>query len=418
MKSPGFIQGGKVLFSTLIIGVLGSFVVGALLLLSQQHHYFTMRSAAWCSEIPIAEAGVEEAMAHLNSRPKNLDQSGWEKNGGLYAKTGPMKEGYYYTTFSSDVDPVVVSVGFARIPRQTNYTSRTVVALTKRARPPWGFVGKTGVSMNGNPYIDSYNSSDPDYSTGGRYDPLKRSDQAGVGTLETNAGAITATKIYGSAATGPKGTVVGSVGDGEYLASNSGQQSGHVFDDFNMAIPNASLPTNWSPTLVAPLPGIVDGVYYGYILNNRDYEVSGNLNLSKSTDSYYINGKVRIWFKGDFKMSGGPYVQLGPKATLEIYMSGSMDLSGKAVMNSSGIPGNCTIYGLPTCTSMKYTGTAEAYCRLYAPNATLTIGGDFDFFGEAIANRLQFSGTAAIHYDEALSTNTGPRLTIVSWEEL
>ena len=130
-----------------------------------------------------------------------------------------------------------------------------------------------------------------------------------------------------------------------------------------------------------------------------------------------VQGKVRVYFTGDFKMSSGPSVSLAPGATLEMYMGGSMDLSGHCVINPTGIPANCIIYGLPTCTSMKYSGDAEAYCRLYAPNADITVTGDFDFSGSVVGNRVQFSGNASIHYDEALNGG-GPDYKIVSWEEL
>jgi hypothetical protein len=94
-----------------------------------------------------------------------------------------------------------------------------------------------------------------------------------------------------------------------------------------------------------------------------------------------------------------------------------MDLSGQCVINPTAIPANCMIYGLPTCTSMKYSGTAAAFCRLYAPNADLVVTGDFDFSGSAVGKTVTLSGTANFHYDEALSAG-GPEYKIVSWEEL
>src|SRR5689334_12160969 len=98
----------KVLFSVLVIGVLASMVVGALLVLAQQHHYMTARSMTWCSEIPIAEAGIEEAMAHLNSKPKSFTNNGWNLSGGKYSKTRTLTDGYYFATISNVMNPVIV----------------------------------------------------------------------------------------------------------------------------------------------------------------------------------------------------------------------------------------------------------------------------------------------------------------------
>jgi hypothetical protein len=249
--------------------------------------------------------------------------------------------------------------------------------------------------MNGNPYIDSYISTDPAYSTNGKYDPAKRRDQAGVASVSSLTPAIDTGggEIYGTAATGPGGTVTGDVGDGTWLSTSSGQQPGHVSDDFNMAIPDVALPVPWAPNFTPLLNQKVNGV------------------------TILVQGKVRIYFNGDFKMTGSTAVTLASNATLEIYMGGAMDLSGQCVINPSGITGNCTIYGLPTCRSMKYAGTAEAFARMYAPQAAVEIAGTFDFSGSIVAESLKFSGTCNIHYDEALHSGV-PQFRVVSWEEL
>jgi hypothetical protein len=205
-------------------------VVVALLLLAQEHHYLTIRSATWCSEIPIAEAGVEEAMAHLNSKPARYATNGWAYNGAAgYSKKRVFPEGYFYSTIFTNKPTRVVSIGYGRIPKQTNYTSRTVLALTSRTPPIYGIVGLNGVTIGGSSLINSYNSSDPDYSTGGLYDPTKARDQAGVGTLSTSRPAIItdSAKIYGYAATGPGGTVSGHVGEYAFFSTGgSGIQDG------------------------------------------------------------------------------------------------------------------------------------------------------------------------------------------------
>jgi hypothetical protein len=293
------------------------------------------------------------------------------------------------------------------------------MATTRLGPPGFGIVGKSGVSMNGNPYIDSYDSSTEDYSTGGFYDPNKRRDRVGVGTLSTNSPAINTGGgiIYGSASTAPGGTVSGNVGDGAWLAANSfsGQQSGHVTDDFNMAIPDATLPSPWNPSF-SPTGGVVSGVTYGYILTDGDWQF-GATTLSSSSSSIYVTGKVRIYFTGQLSMSGTASVTLAPGATLEIYLGAGMDLSGNCVINPTGIPSRCSIFGLPGTTSMKYSGNAQAYCKMYAPNADISVKGDFDFHGSIVGKTVNLSGNAAFHYDEALGAGK-PDYIVASWEEL
>jgi hypothetical protein len=416
---------GVVLVTTLVIALLVALVVGAVLLVGQRQNYLSSRSATWCSEIPIAEAGIEEAMAHINSRPPSYASRGWQRISGttkVYQQR-TIGNGYYYTTITTTKPPVIVSVGYARIPlRETNFTSRTVMAITRLMPPPWGIVGKSSVSFNGNPFVDSYNSSDTNFSTNGKWDINKRRDRAGVATLSTNAGGINTGsngEIYGSAATGPGGTVIGTVGDGDWLAAgNTGLESGHVTDDFNMAVPPVSLPSPWNPQTTPLLNQIINTVTYNMVLSAGDWQL-GNTSITAGK-GIYIQGPARLYVNGNLKItgnSGGPAITLAPGATLEMYIGGSMDLKGDGVINPGGVPANCKIYGLPTCTEMDYAGTAQVYCQMYAPNADINITGDFDFSGSVVGNRVSFSGNAAIHYDEALGGDR-PEYNIASWEEL
>ena len=95
---------GSVLVTTLIITALVTIVVAALLAVVQRQNYFTARSTTWCSEMPIAEAGIEEAMAHLNSRPVNFATNGWSLSGSNVVKSrfftnagSTLADGYFYT---------------------------------------------------------------------------------------------------------------------------------------------------------------------------------------------------------------------------------------------------------------------------------------------------------------------------------
>jgi Tfp pilus assembly protein PilX len=412
---------GTVLVTTLVMSMLIAIVIAALLFVAQQHNQMTARSRVWSSEIPLAEAGVEEAMALINSRPSTLQSEGWQRiNSTNFWKRREFTNAYFHATILpssaslSAATNTIVSIGFARVPLRTNYTRRTVVAIAKLGPPDFGIVSKTTISMNGNPYIDSYDSSDPRFSTNGVYDPTKRRDRAGVATTSSLSPAIDTGggDIYGSAATGPGGTVSGDVGDGAWLASGgTGSQPGHVTDDYNAAITDVALPSPWNPNLIA-LPRIIDGVTYAHGLSAGDWQFNTDV-----SGSIYVEGKVRVYFRRDFKISGGTAIRLAPGATLEMYMGGDMDLSGSAIINTAGIPANCTIYGLPTCRSIKYSGGAEIIAKLYAPQADIRISGDFDFSGSMVGNSIRLSGNCAVHYDEALGGD-GPDYKIVSWEEL
>jgi Tfp pilus assembly protein PilX len=415
LNLSSFRQRGSVMVTTLVIALLVGLLVAALLFVAQQQNYLTARSRVWCSEIPIAEAGIEEAISHIVSLPANMTDNGWQASGTNFFKHRSFSNAYFYTTIipTSPATNTIISVGFARIPLNTNYSQRTVMVRVKQTAQDWGFVAKRTIDLNDTVSADSFNSNYGDYM------PLvNQSDKCGMASISSLRPAITTGSgaIYGSAATGPGGSVSGNVGDRLWLLLNSGQQPGHVTDDCNMAIPDVAWPPpGWAPSYSPTKNVTVGGVTYEHVLNGGDWQFDGT--TSPSGEGWLIQGKVRIFFNGDFKMSGTPALRLATNATLEIYLGGNMDMAGQCVINPGGRASNCIINGLNTCTSIKYAGSSAAYTRIYAPYAYVEVGGGVDFYGSCVADMMKFSGGCKLHYDEALY-NAIPRFRVVSWEEL
>ena len=397
-------------------------VVAALLTVVQRHHFFTARSMTWCSAIPIAEAGIEEAMAHLGTRPKNFATNGWSMSGSNCVKTryftntpgtGTVADGYFYTTIQTAKPPTIVSVGFGRVPGQTNFTRRTVLVMTKENPPPYGIVAKELITLGGSasdtPWVDSFDSTDPNYSTAGQYDPLKRNDRAGVATLSRAVPAIStgSGEIWGSATTGPGGTVTGTVGDGAWNATTSGIQPNHVRNDFNFAIPDVSEPVFAAPSAIPS----------SWILVNKDYVISGDL-----TQGFIVQGDARLWVQGNIKLTSGEIVVM-PGKSLEIFIGRatgpfvSASFGGNGIQNGVNTARNCKVWGLPTCNDLKFSGSAALTAILYAPQADITMSGGSDVYGAITGKSFNCNGSMGIHQDESLF-GKGPPFTIISWEEL
>jgi hypothetical protein len=413
---------GGVLFTALILSLLVSLVVGALLMLSKQQNYLTARSMTWCSEIPTAEAGVEEALAHINASGGTwmINGYGWQKDisGKFYSRSRTVGSGgsYFYTTISATDPPTITSIGYGRIPLQTAFTYRTILVTTKKAPPVWGIVGKNGVILNGSGLVDSFNSTNNAMSTAGRFDPLKRQDHAGVGTLSTNKPAINTgtAKIYGFASTGPGGTVAGTVGDGGWSSTTTGIQAGRVSDDFNMAIPDVVLPS--MPGAKSPTIGtLVGGILYEYVFTSGDYIVASDLKPDKT--GVLISGNVRLYVTGSFIMSGGASLTIAPGGSLELYVKGNAEFKGNGILNLTGYANMVSIYGLSTSTSMHFGGNSELIARIYAPTADITLAGNADISGAILGKTVTMQGNADIHYDEALGMKT-QEYRVASWEEL
>lgn len=266
-----------------------------------------------------------------------------------------------------------------------------------------GVVVKHQVSLTGGAYIDSYNPNDPAKSTGGLYDPAKRSDSAIVITDSSATGAIYvgASHIYGQASTGQGGTVVcgtGAIGDLAWNANNTGIEPGHVTDDASIVFQDISAPFASAP---APAAGAFNGVNYTYVLGNGNFQLS-TLNMGGQANMA-VTGNAVLYVTGDFVTSGQSYIYVAPGASLQIFVGGNFNLAGMGIINSNQRASSCSIFGLPGCTSMILAGTSAFYGIVDAPEAVVNFSGTAGACGSFMADSLLVSGTAGLHYDESLS---------------
>src|SRR5216684_4733943 len=110
---------GSVLFVTLGICAILGILIGSYLCLVQTQRLGVARAQAWNSAIVVAEAGVEEAMAHLNSgvSTNNLATNTWVSRGsGIVGKTNFLGTSYAVISIQTQPSvtnsfPVIVSTG-------------------------------------------------------------------------------------------------------------------------------------------------------------------------------------------------------------------------------------------------------------------------------------------------------------------
>ena len=412
---------------TIIFCALVGIVLVAYLSMLRSQHKFTHRSQVWNDCIPLCEAGVEEAMAHLNysGTLNNFAINGWVLSGNCYRKELNVAGGIVRVAISNDMPPSIFVNGLMRAPVSTNYLTRSVRLRTRmNHRFPYACLSKGTITMSGaNAYVDSYDSTDPLQSTLGKYDPLKRDDEATVATVSPVDGQISIgnASVYGNVATGPGGDVslsAGSVGSILFNASpiNDGKiEGGHYADDVNVYIPDPTLPQGFSGT---PPAGnqIINGTNYTYVLGNGDYYLS-SLNLSSG--GVYVSGKARIHVNGQTSLSSTAHIMLAPGASLEYYASGDINVSGRGWVNANGLPKNFNVYGLPGCNSLNYSGDAQFVGTVYAPNSDIKMSGSSDAFGAMVGKSITFSGEMSFHYDESLKGDPRTaRFIAASWQEL
>lgn len=505
--------GGTLMVTVFVTGIIG-FLLVAYLTFVQNQHTATARSQSWNSAIPIIEAGIEEALAHLNANGLtggNLASDGWSHSSGVYSVSRAIGGGSYtvrisnWTSGGSNNAPAIESYGYVSLPiavasvggpllfaasgsgnsEVLGYLKRGVRVATQRdAIFAKGMVAKDSIDMNGNNIrADSFDSTNPRFSTNGLYVPAWARDNGDVAVNSslTNSLNVGNADIYGHVSTGPGGIIAigtqGAVGDTAWHAgNNNGIKGGWSSDDMNVSFPDVTVPTtttvrpsggyytvvsavapptstggrivrtNWTTTTSLPsgVTGTVrtnvtgngrnatytytyqvynffmatnaaNGTYYDAVLENDHYEttslsgkilVLGNASLYVS-DSLNVTALVVEWSRHLDLYSAAP----------------SVSLAGNNTLNSDATADSFTFWGLPTCTSISFSGNASFTGAIYAPNADFTLNGGgnntIDFVGASITKTVRLNGHFNFHYDEALST-LGPSrgFIVTSWSEM
>jgi Tfp pilus assembly protein PilX len=431
-------SGGVLVAALVVCIVIGVMLVAYLAMVTYQHR-FSQRSQVWNNSIAMCEVGVEEALAHINhiNTTSNFAVNGWVSNNFRFRKERTLNGGNMIMIISNDFPPTLMVTGILSSPIQSAPIVRQVRVKTMiNLHFPNGILSKGTVSLGGSGMVDSFNSTNSSESTGGMYDPTKRTDRVTVATTAKTAGAISVgnVSIFGSAATGPGGTINiqpnGNVGDAAYNnnpAYNGQIEGGHSANDVNVYIPDAQLPTDFNLLAPTPMPGpVIVGVgitNYAYILNSGDYRMNTPMNLV-STDKILVTGKVRLYCTAPVSFSGQSFLLIGTNgvnsnASIEWYVNASFSLGGGGAVNGTGQAKNLTIYGLNNCLSLSYSGNSAFVGTIYAPRANITVSGTADASGAFVGNTFTLSGGMSIHYDESLKGDPRKnRFVAASWQEL
>jgi|GEM_PF-2755638 len=441
-------EAGIVLLTSLLIMGFVCITLLSIFCLVDNQRLTQSKDNSWNRIIPICEAGIDDAMAHINyGGTGQLGSDGWTYSGSNYSRTLHLGNDYCVTTISTDSVPVITSSGYAQIPlssdkANSNYVSRTIQITTQPQNGPFpnavllkgSFSAGTGDSM------DSFNSSDPNYSTNGLYDCSKRKSTAHLQTMSTSDEAVYLShsfKIYGYVDTPPgTGVIVdgnqgGAVGDANWINTQEGLEPGHNSTTLNTIIPDVSAPSLANTMTLTPNPSyyynsppqyVIDGQTYLFAINGGNYTID-NLMVNRNY-KMYVGGNCTLYVPGNFNVDDNGQIYLAPGARLKLYVGGQISLGGAGLVNATGNAANCSILGLPTCTAdVSFDGSAQFIGTFYVPDAKFNLAGGSDICGAIVANSMVVTGSGKLHYDEALGTsgangNSGASIQVASWHEL
>jgi len=469
LKHPN--EQGNVLIIALCFALIIGISLGSYLVLAQNQYASVARSQTWNSAMVMTEAGVEDAMALLNVyQGTGNDMHGWTNqasannwtvNGNVYYVRRYLGNNYYDVWITNNIatdNHNIKSVGatatfanalpgvlFATAGVVNNEDTRAVdrrAALittsslnTNSSMYLMAVLVKGGITLSGQGYVDSFNSKDPAYNTGGKYDPAKRKDGGSVGTIVSNVTAAISesgqAKIYGKAFTGPGSTVQTSgqaaIGSLDWVnGGNTGIQDDWWVNNLNVQIPDAPTAPGVTYMSLPTAVSIGDG-YSAYILDGGGaghtnyYAVPSNFTLSGKTAILITNGTIVMKFGGSFSATSQTYMDIATNASFVGYLNGNMNFAGQYLANQSGYATNCTFYGSQNCTTVNYVGQSDYIGTIYAPNADVKIAGQGGLIGAVVGNKFINSGSGNVHYDEALSGGSGANSVLLyrvaSWKE-
>jgi hypothetical protein len=406
---------GIVLLVALFIIVAAGIVIAGYLTLMQSEKKSVSRSQTWNNCVPVMEAGVEEAMAQIHAcgNSTNLSSNSWTySTNGYYQKTRFVgTDGSYCLIQIQPVSPpVIYSTAHVAIPgtaslASTNYITREVKVTTKTQQPgAGGVIAKGSISLSGGAYIDSFDSSIAPYQSGVHgTNAMALTDSTASGAISLSAGA----KLYGIAVTGPGGSVSG------------GGITGGTLSDANVQINDVGAPNTTNGWTTGLSSGTNSGTNYTYLLSYAKCSYlsltsPGNLTVAAG-QSLGIFGPCTLWVS-NLTVSTTGFIYLAPNASLTLYVSGTMDVSGGGIVNMSGYSANLTVYGLPTCSKITYSGSASFVGTVDAPEADITYSGTAAAYGSFTGNSFNDSGGAAVHYDQSLGAAAS--LIAATWNEL
>ncbi|HSU55959.1 MAG TPA: collagen-binding domain-containing protein [Candidatus Dormibacteraeota bacterium] len=414
-RPPANQAGNALIVVMAIIGLLIA-ALGTYLSLASQENNTVMRSNCWNNALPLAEAGVEEAMSHLGRNTNSYAVDGWQFDGTNYGKQRFLGTDYYNVTFSGVLNTGVTITSMGAVQwSDGSYIKRTVQTVARsRIHPPtMGLVAKM-MTVQGNFYVDAYDSSTNTESNPakfGWYDPALHTGKAFMGNPLTSFTLSGSSEVRGYVASGrgyAKPTVAGSALVGDLSYSGKWDQAGHATNGFFVAFPDV-----WAPYTSgsAPVSGTVRGTNYNYVLTGNDYYAAA---LSSSA-TMYVTGYTRLYVTGSVNVASITFADA--QSRLDLYVAAPSIDFAPAVYGAA--PPQFVIWGLPTCKSMKMTGGKQFVGVIYAPEADLNATGGSEFYGAISANSFKCGGGFILHHDLGASKTVPPEtLTILSWAEL
>lgn len=248
--------------------------------------------------------------------------------------------------------------------------------------------GDEGVTVGGTATTDSFDSRN------GPYDPATNSGSNG--NIGTNGTVLGAADLNGNSL----------FVDGQISVGPGVEPPESIVDGFNPALISANPPVISQPEYPLPTVNIPQGI------TCNDLSLQGSTVWTLSSPGTYCFRHLGV-------RGGATLTSDGP---VTIYLTESLNFEGDSTIGVVNDPTKF-LFLMASGSNVTMTGSIEGdanmYAAMYGPDASINIEGDAVIYGSVIGNRVEMSGDAVLHYDEALAdmdtlSNEGI-VTLRSW---
>ena len=342
----------------------------------------------------IAESGAEMTIAYMRN---NFDWRA-EKINGVWAQDCPYADGTFTVVavdgedtdgdgtvegdgdlFDDPLDPMTLMV--TGVFRGAVYTVRARIHM-----PPTEVVGSMAIGayirVGEASVIDSFDSFL------GHYSSANSGRDAFVATNATDSGKVCledASKIRGNVYVGPGG-------DPDAVIEMRG---GCRISGTRKALDE--------PVPIAPVdPPVGMGASQGDLTCSGTVTISENLHVDSLVvdgGTLRISGDVTIYAEEGFRASGGAHIELLPRATLNLYVSGPVDLQrGTRINMDTGDPKRVKFFQMSDSDVTVDQGS-RVYANIFAPNARTQVLDGSVIFGTYSGHELYIGSGSKFHQD-------------------
>lgn len=366
-------DGGFILITVYLLLALLLVPAAALFAHSLSHVRSSQRLQSNLQAYQLAEAGLDWAITQFRNNPL------WA--GG----TGTLSAGNYTVTLQNlgNNRQRVTSQGTANQGFPAVRSVETIVLVTANPLFPYAMFGNESVTLSGNANTDSYNSSV------GPYNSATAGSNGDVGTNGISAGNVS---LSGNASV--NGDVyVGTGGDPNTVITMTG---------------NSTITGGPPSALNTPQP-MTPVTVPGGLTNQGNLSISGN-NTVTLPGGTYLYSSVSISGNGGLNFTG----------PVTLYLTGQLSVSGNGIGTVSNLPPGLLIH-VQGSGNVNFSGNANFYGAVYAPESDISISGNGAFYGATIGKKITNSGNGGVHYDEALQNvggGAGGQVQVLSWQDL